>query len=165
MSEEQYTNPNTESTAAAPETVAPAAPAESAAPSAPAEPSAAPSAPSVSAEPSAPAAPSAPSAPAAQGPEHRGPHRGAPSGHRRPYGEGHDGGSRGPKFKKKACRFCVNKETPLDYKRSDILEKFITERGKILPRRVTGTCSRHQRALAREIKRARIVALLPFIEQ
>ncbi|HPN14325.1 MAG TPA: 30S ribosomal protein S18, partial [Spirochaetota bacterium] len=45
------------------------------------------------------------------------------------------------------------------------LERFVTDRGKILPRRVTGTCARHQRVIAREIKRARIIALLPFVEQ
>jgi small subunit ribosomal protein S18 len=70
-----------------------------------------------------------------------------------------------PKFRRKSCRFCGSKDIPIEYKRPDILEKFITERGKILPRRVTGTCARHQRAVAREIKRARTVALLPFVEK
>ncbi len=70
-----------------------------------------------------------------------------------------------PRFKKKVCKFCHNKEIPIDYKRSDILEKFLTDRGKILPRRITGTCAKHQRRIALEVKKARMIALLPFIEQ
>jgi small subunit ribosomal protein S18 len=70
-----------------------------------------------------------------------------------------------PRFKKKMCRFCHDKAAPIDYKRTDILENFITDRGKILPRRITGTCAKHQRDIAREIKKARIIALLPFVEQ
>jgi small subunit ribosomal protein S18 len=65
-------------------------------------------------------------------------------------------------FKKKVCRFCTQK-LKIDYKDADTLRKFITERGKILPRRITGTCAKHQRALAEAIKRARIIALLPFV--
>ena len=65
-------------------------------------------------------------------------------------------------FKKKVCRFCTQK-LKIDYKDVDTLRKFITERGKILPRRITGTCAKHQRALALAIKRARIIALLPFV--
>jgi len=65
-------------------------------------------------------------------------------------------------FKKKVCRFCTQK-LKIDYKDADMLRKFITERGKILPRRITGTCAKHQRALALAIKRARIIALLPFV--
>ncbi|GMO29905.1 MAG: 30S ribosomal protein S18 [Termitinemataceae bacterium] len=64
-------------------------------------------------------------------------------------------------FKKKVCRFCSQKLN-IDYKDSDVLRRFITERGKILPRRITGTCAKHQRALAEAVKRARILALLPF---
>jgi small subunit ribosomal protein S18 len=67
-----------------------------------------------------------------------------------------------PFFKKKSCRFCEDKKVKIDYKEFQMLRDFITERGKILPRRITGTCARHQRALAIEIKRARIIALLPF---
>ena len=67
-------------------------------------------------------------------------------------------------FKKKVCRFCTQK-LKIDYKDADLLRKFITDRGKILPRRITGTCAKHQRALAREIKRARIIALLPFVAE
>lgn len=69
-----------------------------------------------------------------------------------------------PRFKKKICRFCHNKDLTIDYKKIDVLERFITDRGKILPRRITGTCAKHQRALAQEIKRARMIALLPFVE-
>jgi small subunit ribosomal protein S18 len=70
-----------------------------------------------------------------------------------------------PRFKKKVCRFCHNKDMNIDYKKFDVLERFITDRGKILPRRITGTCAKHQRLLAREIKRARMIALLPFVEK
>jgi small subunit ribosomal protein S18 len=68
-----------------------------------------------------------------------------------------------PTFKRKSCRFCFHPDLIIDYKQVDILERFITERGKILPRRITGTCSKHQRDLANAIKRARILALLPFV--
>ncbi|MCL1910896.1 MAG: 30S ribosomal protein S18 [Leptospirales bacterium] len=74
-------------------------------------------------------------------------------------------GQRLSRFKKKVCRFCHDKSYVIDYKRSDILENFITDRGKILPRRITGTCAKHQRDVAREIKKARIIALLPFVEK
>jgi small subunit ribosomal protein S18 len=67
-------------------------------------------------------------------------------------------------FKKKVCRFCTQK-LKIDYKDADMLRKFITERGKILPRRITGTCAKHQRALAVAIKRSRIIALLPFVAE
>ena len=65
-------------------------------------------------------------------------------------------------FKKKVCKFCIQK-MKIDYKDADTLHRFITERGKILPRRITGTCAKHQRALALAIKRARNIALLPFV--
>ncbi len=65
-------------------------------------------------------------------------------------------------FKKKICRFCTQK-LKIDYKDADTLRRFITERGKILPRRITGTCAKHQRALALAIKRSRTLALLPFV--
>jgi len=64
--------------------------------------------------------------------------------------------------KKKVCKFCVEKMDFIDYKRADILAQFVQERGKILPRRMTGVCSRHQRWLGVAIKRARNIALLPF---
>ena len=64
--------------------------------------------------------------------------------------------------KKKVCRFCVDKVDYIDYKKADVLTSFIQERGKILPRRMTGTCARHQRWLTVAIKRAQNIALLPF---
>jgi small subunit ribosomal protein S18 len=67
-------------------------------------------------------------------------------------------------FKKKVCKFCVQK-LRIDYKDADTLRRFITERGKILPRRITGTCAKHQRALAMAIKQARSIALLPFVAE
>ncbi|MBQ2313377.1 MAG: 30S ribosomal protein S18 [Treponema sp.] len=65
-------------------------------------------------------------------------------------------------FHKKVCRFCANK-AKIDYKDADGLRRFTTERGKILPRRITGTCSRHQKELANAIKRARAICLLPYV--
>jgi len=64
--------------------------------------------------------------------------------------------------KKKVCRFCVERVDFIDYKKAEVLLAFVQERGKILPRRITGTCSRHQRWLGEAIKRARNIALLPF---
>lgn len=69
-------------------------------------------------------------------------------------------GSRGKR--KKVCYFTANKITHIDYKNIDVLKKFISERGKILPRRVTGTSAKYQRALTIAIKRARQIALLPY---
>lgn len=66
------------------------------------------------------------------------------------------------KGRKKVCSFCVDKVDTIDYKDVAKLRRFISERAKILPRRVTGTCARHQRELTVAIKRARHVALLPF---
>jgi small subunit ribosomal protein S18 len=62
----------------------------------------------------------------------------------------------------KICQFCADKNLKIDYKASDMLRRFVTEEGKIRPRRQTGTCNRHQRELAHAIKRARHLALLPF---
>ncbi|HON12957.1 MAG TPA: 30S ribosomal protein S18 [Treponema sp.] len=80
--------------------------------------------------------------------------------------DGEDRGGRGGKgkvyFKKKVCKFCTQKQK-IDYKDADGLRRYTTERGKILPRRITGTCAKHQRELAVAIKRARIIALLPFV--
>jgi len=67
-------------------------------------------------------------------------------------------------FKKKVCKFCAQK-LKIDYKEVDTLRRFITERGKILPRRITGTCAKHQRALALAIKQARSIALLPYVAE
>ena len=136
----------------------------------------------------APAATSAPAAaPAPSAPRHEGHHSGgAPrreggysggggGGQRRegggPGGPGGPGGGpggprRGGKRqffrKKKVCRFCVERVDFIDYKKAEMLQPFVQERGKILPRRMTGTCSRHQRWLGEAIKRARNIALLPF---
>lgn len=70
-----------------------------------------------------------------------------------------------PKFfhKRKVCRFCVDSNIEIDYKNPAALRGFLTERGKIMPRRITGTCARHQRVLAMAIKRARTLALLPYV--
>lgn len=65
--------------------------------------------------------------------------------------------------RKKVCIFCVDKVDFIDYKDSGKLRKFISERGKILPRRISGTCAKHQRELNTAIKRARNMALLPFV--
>jgi small subunit ribosomal protein S18 len=64
--------------------------------------------------------------------------------------------------KKKVCQFCVEKATSIDYKEVGKLRKYVTEKGKMLPRRMTGVCAKHQRMLAEAVKRATIVALLPF---
>ena len=64
--------------------------------------------------------------------------------------------------KRKVCTFCVEKATSIDYKDVAKLRKFLSERSKILPRRITGTCAKHQRQLTVAIKRARVMALLPF---
>jgi len=66
--------------------------------------------------------------------------------------------------KRKVCRFCQRNVRGIDYKAVEILKKYIPDRGKIAPRRVTGTCAYHQRKLSLAIKRARIMALLPFVE-
>jgi small subunit ribosomal protein S18 len=80
-------------------------------------------------------------------------------------GGGDRGGPRGKSFfRKKVCRFCTQKVV-MDFKSPEILRRFVTESGKILPRRITGTCAKHQRQLAREIKRARVIALLPFMKR
>jgi small subunit ribosomal protein S18 len=65
--------------------------------------------------------------------------------------------------RRKICRFCQNKMQVIDYKDVEILQTFITERGKIIPRRISGTCAKHQRALSSAIKRSRQIALMPFI--
>jgi len=78
------------------------------------------------------------------------------------------GGYRGTKsrsyFRKKVCRFCTQ-NYQMDYKKPETVQRFLTDRGKILPRRITGTCAKHQRQLAAVIKRARVLALLPYVKQ
>ena len=66
------------------------------------------------------------------------------------------------KLKRKVCSFCVDKITFIDYKDTPHLRKYVSERGKIVPRRISGTCARHQRAVTTAIKRARAIALLSF---
>src|SRR5689334_4720723 len=109
----------------------------------------------------------APSGGGPGGPRREGGPGGGGHGPRREGGPG--GGPGGPRRgkrqyfrKKKVCKFCVEKMDFIDYKRADILSQFVQERGKILPRRMTGVCSRHQRWLGVAIKRARNIALLPF---
>ena len=133
-----------------------------------------------------PAAAHAPSAPRAEGSPGGGGHRseghsggggprregfsGGGGGGQRREGGGPGGGPGGPRRggkrqyfrKKKVCRFCVERVDFIDYKKAEMLQPFVQERGKILPRRMTGTCSRHQRWLGEAIKRARNIALLPF---
>lgn len=69
---------------------------------------------------------------------------------------------RRPRTRRKVCRFCVEKATSIDYKDIKKLQGFISESGKIMPRRMSGVCAEHQRDLAIAIKRARIMALLPY---
>ncbi len=111
------------------------------------------------AEPAAPAAPqagaAAPPHPRAGGPGRRP----GPGGRPGPRGEG------GPrKFfrRKKVCKFCVEKIDSINYKDVRLLSQFVAERGKIVPRRLTGVCTPHQRRLTAAIKQARNIALLPF---
>lgn len=73
---------------------------------------------------------------------------------------------RAPSFRRsprKACRFCADDTSHIDYKDLDRLNRYVTERGKILPSRITGTCAKHQRVLTMAIKRARYMALLPYV--
>lgn len=72
------------------------------------------------------------------------------------------GGGRRRPGRRKVCRFCADKESRIDYKDARGLGNYLTERGKIIPSRITGTCARHQRSLTTAIKRARTVALLPY---
>lgn len=88
---------------------------------------------------------------------------GGPGGDRDRGGAGPQGGKK--KFfyrRKRVCKFCVEKIEYIDFKDVKTLQQFIPERGKILPRRISGTCALHQRKLQNAIKRARIAALLPF---
>jgi small subunit ribosomal protein S18 len=64
--------------------------------------------------------------------------------------------------RRRVCRFCADKEQGIDYKDPQALKYFVTERGKIVPRRISGACAKHQRAITIAIKRARLIALLPF---
>ncbi|MGD0076375.1 MAG: 30S ribosomal protein S18 [Candidatus Binataceae bacterium] len=92
--------------------------------------------------------------------------RGGPRGEGDRTGEGRPGDRGGMRrrtgMRRKVCRFCAEKTLKVDYKDVRTLQTFITEGGKIVPSRVTGNCAKHQRALTVAIKRARILALLPF---
>ena len=70
---------------------------------------------------------------------------------------------RGGRRRKKVCVYCADKNAVIDYKDVNKLKRYISERGKILPRRITGNCAKHQRALTVAIKRARHIALMPYI--
>ena len=85
-------------------------------------------------------------------------------------GGGRDGGSGGgPRRRRtqvrtaRVCAFCVDKVKEIDYKQTDTLKRYITDRGQIRPRRKTGLCAKHQRRIAESVKRARFMALLPFV--
>ena len=105
----------------------------------------------------APAADAAPAATGPSAPAGPAPYQGQQAGFapRRPMG-----GKRFPR--RKVCAFCVDKLDFIDYKDTKRIRKFVTERGKLLPRRITGNCAAHQRMLTVAVKRARVVALLPF---
>jgi small subunit ribosomal protein S18 len=112
-----------------------------------------------------PQGPSGAGAPAGRAPSGYHPRPAGGPGGPRPQGARPSGPRRGKRNfvrKKKVCRFCVDKSDFIDYKRAEILAPFLQERGKILPRRMTGTCARHQRWLTVAIKRAQNIALLPF---
>ncbi|MDR1438927.1 MAG: 30S ribosomal protein S18 [Clostridiales bacterium] len=83
------------------------------------------------------------------------------SGYREQFDK-NDSGGRHRRAKRKICAFCVDKVTDIDYKDASKLRKYISERAKILPRRVSGCCAKHQRQLTVAIKRARHIALLPY---
>ncbi len=68
------------------------------------------------------------------------------------------------KVRKKVCPLCANKDLKLDYKNGDQLRKFVSDKGKILPRRATGACAKHQRDITLAVKRARHIAVLPFTQ-
>lgn len=78
-------------------------------------------------------------------------------------GERRSGGPGGRRGRKKVCSFCVERVSEIDYKDVPKLRRYLSERAKIVPRRVTGTCAKHQRALTVAIKRARHIALLPYV--
>ena len=70
---------------------------------------------------------------------------------------------RGGRRRKKVCVYCADKNAVIDYKDVNKLRKYVSERGKILPRRITGNCAKHQRALTVEIKKARHIAIMPYV--
>ncbi len=68
-------------------------------------------------------------------------------------------------MRKKKCKFCLDRVTYIDYKDERRIRRFMTDRGKITPRRITGTCAKHQRMLAFAVKRARLIALVPYVRE
>lgn len=80
----------------------------------------------------------------------------------RPQYRGNGPRKRRPFQRRKVCRFCADKDIVIDYKDPRVLRSFITERGKIVPRRISGNCSKHQREITEAIKRARNIALIPI---
>ncbi len=114
--------------------------------------------PSLNEKETAPSSPAAPSSAAAPYPRVAGRSDTSPDRYERSHGKTRYK----PFFRRKVCKFCTKKLT-IDYKEPEILRRFTTDRGKILPRRITGTCAKHQRKLAIAVKRARILALLPFV--
>jgi small subunit ribosomal protein S18 len=72
------------------------------------------------------------------------------------------GGGRGGASRRKVCRFCTETATVIDYKNPQLLRSFITDRGKMVPRRISGSCAKHQRAISTAVRRARMLALLPI---
>ena len=90
----------------------------------------------------------------------------ATAGSRRPASSGAPGGRRAPyPVRRKVCRFCAEKVRDIDFKQIQILRTFTTDTGKILSARITGNCASHQRQLTRCIKRARNLALLPYVSR
>ena len=84
-------------------------------------------------------------------------------GDREERGGGEEGGRGGRGFgRRKVCRFCADKALKVDYKDQQGLKYFLTERGKIIPRRISGNCAKHQREVATAVKRARMLAILPY---
>src|SRR5258708_22418296 len=93
----------------------------------------------------------------------RGGSRGAGRGGGGEGGDEEKRGGRGGFGRKKVCRFCAEKNAKVDYKDQATLKYFVTERGKIIPRRISGNCAKHQRQVAVAIKRARGLALIPYV--
>ena len=114
-----------------------------------------------------PAAPAEQSSTPSPAPQHQGGHHSGPrSGPGGPRPGGRPGGGPGGRGKffrrKKVCKFCTEKIDAIPYRDVRLLQQFVAERGKIVPRRLTGVCTTHQRRLTRAIKQARNIALLPF---
>jgi small subunit ribosomal protein S18 len=76
--------------------------------------------------------------------------------------DGDDGGKRKPMGRRRSCKFCADTNIKIDYKDASLLKYFITDRGKLVPRRLSGNCAKHQRAIATSVNRARMIALMPF---